>query len=75
MEVHVKLRGVLKSLTPPGEKVELEDGATVASLFAALKVPAERVYLVMVNNEQVRDHDRVLVEGDEVLLLPPIAGG
>ena len=75
MEVHVKLRGVLKSLTPPDEKVEMEEGATVQDLLTALNVPIERVYLIMVNNEHVRDHNRALAKGDEVLLLPPIAGG
>ena len=75
MEVHVKLRGVLKSLTPPDAKVEMEEGATVQDLLTTLNVPTERVHLVMVNNEHVRDHNRALAAGDEVLLLPPIAGG
>jgi molybdopterin converting factor small subunit len=75
MQIHVKLRGVLKEKTPPGDAVELDDGATLRDLLAELDIPVERIHLVMVNDEQCRDHDRPLADGDEVMLLPPIAGG
>lgn len=75
MQIHVQLRGVLKEKTPPDAAIELADGATVTDLFAALGISAERIHLVMVNDQQERDKQRKLADGDEVLLLPPIAGG
>jgi molybdopterin converting factor subunit 1 len=58
--------------------VELPTGATVADCVAEIRTatgsgvpPAP---LVAVNRRYARA-DRVLVEGDEVALIPPVAGG
>lgn len=75
MQIHVKLRGVLKEKTPPDGTIDLADGSTLTDLLDALDVPVERIHLIMINDEQVRDTERSLGDGDEVLLLPPIAGG
>lgn len=60
--------------------LELADGASVATLVDAVRgrsdalrrLPAEPVVAV---NHEYADLDRRLNEGDEVALLPPVAGG
>lgn len=60
--------------------LELAGSATVADAVARLRAThphGDRLPptpLAAVNREHVR-HDRVLVDGDELALLPPLAGG
>jgi molybdopterin converting factor subunit 1 len=55
---------------PPGATV----GDTVAQLHAAAGHRLPPTPMVAVNEEYAR-YDRVLVPGDEVALIPPVAGG
>ena len=77
MVVSVKLMAVLRGKLPPGGKasVELEPGATVASLLDKLGIGAAHVHLVMVNGEMEPDRQRLLKDGDELTVFPPVAGG
>lgn len=59
--------------------VELGGGATVAdvvtqvrALPGAQRLPSEPLVAV---NERYAKRDRVLVAGDEVAIIPPVAGG
>lgn len=54
--------------------MELPAGATVRALIDASHVPWEEVGLVAVNGARA-DDDRVLAEGDDVVLLAPMEGG
>jgi MoaE-MoaD fusion protein len=62
------------------ETVELPDGARVSSLVAALEARHPAIaalrgrYRIAVNHE-MRDDSTVLADGDEVALIPPVAGG
>jgi len=62
------------------EPLELADGATVAEAIAALEQRHEVVrelrgrYRIAVNLEMTGT-DKVLCEGDELVLIPPVAGG
>jgi molybdopterin synthase catalytic subunit len=81
MRVHILTFGVLKDwLGSAGSSVELEDGATVADLLERLAHhragpgAALRGIAVSVNAEYAVAA-RVLCDGDEVGLLPPVSGG
>ena len=88
MAIGVKLPTVLRPLAGGAERVEV-DGATVGEVFAALDPPLRRrltdeqgavrrhvnIYL---GNDNIRDLDGLstpLTDGDELLILPSVAGG
>lgn len=80
MQVHVKLMGTLRSKLPPGSQggvaaLEVEPGTTVASVLDRLGVGGGHVHLVMINGSMETDRQRPLAEGDELTVLPPVAGG
>ena len=62
----------------PSLELELDAGATVGDVVERLKRDAGRALpprpLVAVNHEYA-DYARVLVRGDEVAVIPPVAGG
>jgi molybdopterin converting factor subunit 1 len=60
--------------------MDLPDGATVGRLademvqrYPGLIVEPRR--LVVAVNEEYRDHQHALSDGDEVALIPPVSGG
>jgi molybdopterin converting factor small subunit len=86
--IAIRLPTVLRPFAAGAERVEVEAG-TVAEAFAALDAPLRRrltdergavrrhvnVYL---RDENIRDLDGVrtsLTDGDELLVLPSVAGG
>jgi len=88
MAIAVKLPTVLRPFAGGAERVEVE-GATVGEVFAALDPPLRRrltdeqgavrrhvnIYL---GNDNIRDLDGLgttLRDGDELLVLPSVAGG
>jgi molybdopterin synthase sulfur carrier subunit len=77
--VHVKLFATLRRYREGlkiGEAfpVELPDGATTGHLIGQLGLPEEEVKMVFVNG-RVYDRDRVLSNGDELGIFPPVGGG
>ncbi len=58
--------------------LEVQAGATAGEVVELCRAGAEggvwRALAVAVNQEYAR-RDRVLLEGDEVALLPPVSGG
>jgi molybdopterin synthase catalytic subunit len=81
MHVHVLLFGALKDLrTRDKETVEVPDEATVAEflhefLAAAPQFAKYAGSLAVAVNHEYASQTRVLCEGDEVALLPPVSGG
>jgi molybdopterin converting factor small subunit len=80
MQIRVKLMAALRSKLPPGAQggaapVELPLGATVAAALEKLGIASGHVHLVMVNGDMEMDRNRALVDGDEVVVFPPVAGG
>jgi molybdopterin converting factor subunit 1 len=63
-------RSRIEITIPPGATV----GETVAQVRAAAADRLPSTPLVAVNEEYAR-YDRVLVPGDELALIPPVAGG
>ncbi len=71
-----KLRpiGHLKSLVNGQEELEVESGSTVRATLEKAGIRSELVALVMVNDEQ-RDKDYVVQEGDVLKVMAVIGGG
>jgi sulfur carrier protein ThiS len=64
----------------PGNTAQLEvaEGATPMDVMRQLGMPAEENYLVSLNGEVVVISDRaarVLAEGDQLAIMPPLKGG
>jgi len=79
MRVSVKLYATLRKYLPSesdegGIVVELPDGATVADLIAQLRIPSDHAGIIVSNNEHL-DKTAVLINGQEVNVFPPLAGG
>ena len=83
MDITVTLFGALRHHLPPGSafnkcQVSLAEGASLADLLAALPLPAETAYMVLLNDEKVQAdvYNGITVSAtDSVVLLPPIKGG
>src|SRR5438309_611650 len=79
MQVRVLPFGILKeSLGADPFRLDLPGGATVADLLARIDVQAPIVELLGIAvsvNAEYAERNRVLAEGDEIGLLPPVSGG
>ncbi|HEX2261404.1 MAG TPA: molybdopterin converting factor subunit 1 [Candidatus Binatia bacterium] len=81
MKVKVKLFAILRERAGTAVVIkEIEEGSTVADLWAALQqdypklaVPGVRL-LYAVNQDYVKS-DCVLKNSDEVVFIPPVSGG
>ena len=79
MVVRVRLFATLRRHYPHlaiGEPmpVEVAEGTTVGQLLDHLRLPADEVKIVFVNNT-VREAGHVLHDGDEMGIFPPVGGG
>lgn len=83
MRIRVKLFALLGDYLPAGASgneadVDVEEGATPARVIRKLGVPAEHCHLVLVNGLYVAPSEhgkRVLADGDQLAIWPPVAGG
>jgi molybdopterin converting factor small subunit len=91
MKIQVQLFSFLRSCLPPGTErgkamVELPDGATLADLVSRLGIDrmlgyeaadlvSRSAWQVMVSGRYEADMSRVLQDGDQVGIFPPISGG
>ena len=75
MKIQLKLMGVLKDKTPEGDAIDLPDGATIDQALAVMEIQADRIQVITINSSIERDRGRVLVEGDELSVIPPVGGG
>ncbi len=77
MKVQVELQAYLTRYSPHGHsivEVELPEGATVDHLLRRLGIPDDMAQVIIVNNEN-SGFERPLQDGDQVILIPPLAGG
>jgi molybdopterin synthase catalytic subunit len=56
-------------------ELDLDDGAAVQDVWAALGLGDEPAGLLYAVNRTYADRDQQLAEGDEVALIPPVSGG
>ena len=84
MKVALKLYAMLSDYLPAEARqsnrldLEVVPGTTPATLIERFALPAKLCHLVLVNGAFVPPEDRAartLVEGDELAIWPPIAGG
>jgi len=77
MKVHIqiKLFADLSAFTPlSSDNFPIEAGTTVRRLLADMRIPAEKVRLVFIDNIK-GDLDSTLRGGERVGIFPPIGGG
>jgi sulfur carrier protein ThiS len=83
MDISVTLFGGLRHFLPAGSSfnkctIKVDDGGHLDDLLERLPIPAEKKYLVIINDEKVarEDYADITIRGDdEIVLLPPIKGG
>jgi molybdopterin converting factor small subunit len=75
MRVRVKLMGMLKGKTPAGGELTATDAATIGQVLETLAIPLESVQVFTVNGTLERNKQRMLADGDELTVLPPVGGG
>jgi molybdopterin converting factor small subunit len=72
--------GTLRGKLPPGSvggnmKLQTNPGSSITAVLEQLGIQNSHVHLVSVNGEMETDRDRVLADGDELVVFPPVAGG
>lgn len=84
VQITFKLYASLTDYLPADRRVgntmslEVEPGATIASIIAPFNLPMHLVHLVLINGVYIYPAERAtrtLVEGDVLAIWPPIAGG
>ena len=84
MQVTLKLYATLTDYLPPASRaqnlvrLDVEEGATIASVIAPFQLPPKLTHLVLVNGLFVPREERgsrALRDGDVLAVWPPIAGG
>ena len=91
IQVHVQLFTILRRCLPPATErgqatIPLPEGATVADLithlgidrclgYDAAELTSKAGWQVLISGRFELDMGRVLHDGDEVRIFPPIAGG
>ncbi len=83
MDIDVTLFGGLRQYLPAGSSfnrctLRVADDASLRALLEQVPIPADRPFLVILNDEKVdsADYDDIRIDaGDQIVLLPPIKGG
>jgi sulfur carrier protein ThiS len=83
MDISVTLFGGLRHFLPAGSSfnkctIKLDDGGHLDELLELLPIPAQKKYIVIINDEKVSREayaDITVHSDDEIVLLPPIKGG
>ena len=83
MQVTLKLFASLTPFLPAGAarnkaEVDVAEGTTIQGLLDAYNVPPEHCHLVLLNGVYFAPEDRgskMLGQGDQLAVWPPVAGG
>lgn len=77
MLVGVRLQLTFRDKTPHGEDLfhlKVAPGTTVAEVLKTLAIPDSTPKVIIVNG-RAAEPGRELMDGDELILFPPVAGG
>ena len=77
MKIEVELIAFIQKYAPDGKTVfdmELEEGATPATVVEKLNIPDTEPRLTLINGAHAKD-DTQLHDGDTLVLLTPVEGG
>lgn len=74
VRLYASLRQYVPTAPDSGLALTLEAGTTLAGLCSKLRIPDEEVKLTFVNGRR-QPPEYTLQDGDEVGILPPLAGG
>ena len=83
MDISVTLFGGLRQYLPAGSSfnkctIKVDEGSRLEALLQQLPIPADKHYMVIINDEKVarEDYAGLTVQAeDDIVLLPPIKGG
>ncbi len=76
MKIHVRLFAGLRELAGTGAReLELPQGSRLRDVWPLLDLGEEPEGLLYAVNKDYAAGDRLLAEGDEVALIPPVSGG
>ena len=76
MKITVRLFAGLRERAGAGQlELELPDGASVAQVWPTLELGDEPSGLLYAVNRVYAEPDRLLADGDEVAMIPPVSGG
>jgi len=83
MQVSVKLFGALRQFLPAGSgfnhcTLSIPESASLNDVLAQLPIPADKQYLVIINDERIEQTEiesTRISESDQIVLIPPIKGG
>ena len=83
MQVSVKLFGALRQFLPAGSgfnncTLTVLEQATLGDVLVQLSIPADKQYLVIINDERLDEKmltETSISETDQIVLIPPIKGG
>ena len=79
MKYTIHYYAMLRELTGTAAEEIVSPAGTPGELYAELRerhpIPAERDFLKVAVNDEIREWDTALHDGDRVAFLPPYAGG
>jgi sulfur carrier protein ThiS len=83
VQVSVKLFGALRQFLPAGSgfnncTLTIPEQAKLSDVLLQLPIPADKKYLVIINDERLDDKTLAEIsisETDQIVLIPPIKGG
>ena len=80
MQVRIKLMAALRSKLPAtgsagAAQLDVPAGSSVAAVLERLGIPSAHIHLVTINGEMEPDRNRLLQDGDDIVVFPPVAGG
>ena len=83
MQLNVKLVGTLGRFLPAGStgnktQIEVDDSISIANLIELMNLPADKPYMVSVNDVLVPASQRQsfsVTESDNIKIIPPLKGG
>ena len=75
MQIQLQLMGGLKAKSPPGNRLEVPEGATIDSVLSSLGIDPKEFQIVMHNNRPQPDRSTPLSPDDQLTVVPPVGGG